>query len=91
MFRLDFAAAVMLYLVNFLQIKMVGMLKSRAIACVKPGFLCQMLIFHQITKFYGGKCACIQTLDMKWIEMASKYCTLTLSLEGKRSNIQCKI
>ena len=66
MFRLDFAEAVKLYLVNFLQIKMVGMLKSRAIACNQV-FLSKMLIFHQITKFYGGKCACIQTLDMKWI------------------------
>ena len=33
MFRLDFAAAVKLYLVNFLQVKMVGMLNS-----LQPGF-----------------------------------------------------
>ena len=38
MFRLDFAAAVK-YLVNFLQIKMVGMLKSRAIACNQVFFV----------------------------------------------------
>ena len=39
MFRLDFAAAVKLYLVNFLQIKMVGMLQSRAIACNQVFFV----------------------------------------------------
>ena len=38
----------------------------------------KMLIFHQITKFFGGKCARNQTLDMKWIKIALKYCTLTL-------------
>ena len=50
-----------------------------------------MLIFHQITKFSGGKCPCIQTLGITWIAIASKYCTLTLiSLrERKRSNFQC--
>ena len=37
-----------------------------------------MLIFHQIAKLLGGKCACIQTLYIKWIENASKYCTPTL-------------
>ena len=51
-----------------------------------------MLIFHQITKLFAGKCARNQTLDMKCIQIALKYCTLTLisSLEQKRSNIQCK-
>ena len=52
-----------------------------------------MLIFHQITKLFGGKCACIKKLDMKWIEIALEYCTFTLisSLDRKRSNIQCKL
>ena len=56
-------------------------------------FVSKMLIFHQITMFFGGKCARNEKLDMKWIEIALKYCTFTLisSLERKRSNIQCKI
>ena len=47
-----------------------------------------MLIFHQITKFFWGKCARIKKLDMKWIEIALEYCTFTFisSLERKRSN-----
>ena len=42
---------------------------------------------------FGGKCARNQTVDMKWIKIASEYCDLALisSLEQKTSNIQCKI
>ena len=48
-----------------------------------------MLIIHQFTKFFGGKCGRIQTLDMNWIEIALIYCPLILisSLEQKKSNI----
>ena len=44
-----------------------------------------MQIFPQISIFDGGKCA-VKHQDMKWIEIALKYCTLTLisSLEQKR-------
>ena len=52
--RLNFAIALKLYFVHLLLIKMVGMLKSREIRF----FVSKMLIFHQITKFFGGKCAC---------------------------------
>ena len=60
---------------------------AQSVFCVKNAD------FHQITEFYGGKCACIQTLDMRWIDIGSKYCTLNFisSLERKRSSIQCKI
>ena len=37
-----------------------------------------MLIFYEITMFFGGKCACNEKLDMKWIEIASQFCALTL-------------
>ena len=51
-----------------------------------------MLIFHQITKDFWGKCPFNQTSDIKWIKTTLKYCILTLisSLKQKRSNIQCK-
>ena len=46
-----------------------------------------MPFFHQIGKFFGGKCARIKKLDMKWIEIALEYCTFTLisSLERKKT------
>ena len=49
---------------------------------------------HQITKFFVGKCARNKKLNMKWIEIALKYCTFTLisSLERKRKcKKKCKI
>ena len=54
LFRLNFAVAVLLYFVHLLLIKMVGMLKSRGIAWNQV-FVSKMLIFHQITKFFGGE------------------------------------
>ena len=77
LFCLNFAVAVKLYFVHLLLIKMVGILKSRGIA-YNLFFVSKMLIFHQITMFYGGKCARNEKLDMKWIEIALKYCTFTL-------------
>ena len=91
--RLNSAVAVKLYFVHILQIKMVGKLKSHEIAWNQLFFWQKCWFFYQITKFVGGKCARNQTLDMKWIQIALKYCTLTLisSLERKRSDIQSKI
>ena len=54
-----------------------------------------MLIFHQITKFFWGKCASNHILDMKWIEIALIYCPLILisSLKQKKTifNVKYKI
>ena len=90
--RLNFAVAVKLYFVHLLLIKMVGMLKSREIAWNQV-FCVKNVDFSPNYKAFGGKCACIKKLDMKWIEIALEYCTFTLisSLDRKRSNIQCKL
>ena len=44
-------------------------------------------------KLFWGKCARNKKIDMKWIEIAYRYCTFSSisSLEWKRSNIQSKI
>ena len=90
--RLNSAVAVKLYFVHILQIKVVGKLKSHEIAWNQL-FCDKNANFHQITKFFGEKCARNQTFHMKWNQNALKYCTLILisSLERKRSNIQFKI
>ena len=77
LFRLNFAVAVKLYFDHFLQIKMVGKLKSREMREISI-FVTKMLIFHQISKFFAGKCTRNKKLDNKWIQIALKYCTLTL-------------
>ena len=81
-----------MYFVHFLQIKIVGKLKSREIAwnqvfCVKNAD------FSPNHKRFLGKYAFYQTSDMKWNETTLKYLILTLisSLKRKRGNIQCKI
>ena len=51
-----------------------------------------MPFFHQITKFFGEKCARNQTFHMKWNQNALKYCTLILisSLEQKEAIFNVK-
>ena len=50
-----------------------------------------MLIFHQITMFFGGKCARNEKLDMKWIEIALEYCNFTLISEKRHWLMAMKI
>ena len=68
LFCLNFAIAVELYFAHFLQMKMVTKLKSREIAWNQV-FSVQNAVFHQITKFFGGKCARNKKLDKKRIEI----------------------
>ena len=76
LFRLNFAVAVLLYFVHLLLIKMVGMLKSRGkvwnqVFCVKN------VDFSLNHKLFWGKCARNKKIDMKWIEIAYRYCTFS--------------
>ena len=72
-----FAVGVKLNFVHFLQIKMAGKLKRRGKAWNQFSFV-KNADFSPNHKVFLGKCARNQTLDMEWIEIALKYCTLTL-------------